>query len=350
MGSVWAAEHLALDTLVAVKFMTRDHVLQPDLAARFRREAQAAAQLRSPHVTQVLDYGVTPDGEPYIVMELLEGETLRQRLRRVGNLPLGEVVHLIEQMAKGLSRAHQLGLVHRDIKPDNLFLIDVEGDPFVKVLDFGIAKHTALDVTTKTSTGAMLGTPFYMSPEQFDGAKDIDHRADLWALGIVTYQMLTGRLPFTGNTIVALARSAQAGNFAPPMQRGMHVDSAVRPGCGHHLRGELEVLERVIGDRADVEQVRALPARHDRAVLDLPRLGRSDGCQPVSVLPSSSDCQLDCPSGLGACREPIAKSSNTMTASARTMNLLSGEPPVSADWRRASRRRARPSSRYLASA
>src|SRR5262249_35962901 len=201
LGCVGAAERLALDTLVAVKLMTRDRVRRSDLMVRFQREAQAAARLRSPHVTQVLDYGVTPEGEPYIVMELLEGETLQQRLQRVGHLPFDHVVPLVEQTAKALSRAHQMGIVHRDIKPDNLFLIDVEGDPFVKVLDFGIAKQPQAGVPGVTSTGAVLGTPLYMSPEQFDAAKDVDHRADLWALAIVAYQALTGRPPFESDTI-----------------------------------------------------------------------------------------------------------------------------------------------------
>jgi eukaryotic-like serine/threonine-protein kinase len=221
MGCVWVAEHLTLGTPVAVKLMARDYVQHPELAARFRQEAQAAARLRSPHVTQVLDYGVTPDGEPYIIMELLEGETLGKRLQRLGQLPIEQVVRIVEQTARALSRAHQLGIVHRDIKPDNLFLVDEEEDPFVKVLDFGIAKQMQADAVGMTSPGAVLGTPLYMSPEQLSSPKHIDHRADLWALAVVAYQALTARLPFGGDTLLALVRSISAGNFTMP--------SALRP-------------------------------------------------------------------------------------------------------------------------
>ncbi|WP_438044392.1 WD40 repeat domain-containing serine/threonine protein kinase [Sorangium sp. So ce128] len=222
MGCVWVAEHLALGTQVAVKLMARDYVQRPEFTVRFQREAQAAARLRSPHVTQVFDHGVTPEGEPFIVMELLEGETLRQRLKRHGHLPIEQVVRLVEQTAKALSRAHQLGIVHRDIKPDNLFLIDEEGEPFVKVLDFGIAKHVHPDVMGMTATGRTLGTPLYMSPEQFSAPKHIDHRTDLWALSVVAYEALTGRAPFVGDTFLALARSVCAGKF--PMPSALRTD------------------------------------------------------------------------------------------------------------------------------
>jgi hypothetical protein len=238
MGCVWVAEHLALGTLVAVKLMARDYLQHPEFAVRFRREAQAAAQLGSPHVTQVLDYGLTPEGEPYIVMELLEGETLGQRLQRLGTLPLEQVVQLVEQTAKALSRAHQLGIIHRDIKPDNLFLIDVEGDPFVKVLDFGIAKQVQADVTRMTSTGAMLGTPLYMSPEQFSSSKNVDHRSDLWALSVVTYQALTSQLPFAGNTLLALAYSVCAGEFRMPSALRPDLPVAVDAWMVHALQCE----------------------------------------------------------------------------------------------------------------
>lgn len=271
MGCVWVADHLTLETQVAVKFMARAYVQHQEFAARFQREAQAAAQLRSPHVAQVFDHGVTPEGEPFIVMELLHGESLQQRLLRSGQLPVEQVVQLVEQAAKALSRAHQLGIVHRDIKPDNLFLIDVEGDPFVKVLDFGIAKMVHSDVPGMTATGAMLGTPLYMSPEQFISAKHIDHRADLWALAVVAYLALTGRVPFEGDTLFALARSVRAGKFPSPsalrpdlpaaldawMERALHRDASLRFESALQMAQAFEdaaqMKERLIAPKASTD-------------------------------------------------------------------------------------------------
>jgi serine/threonine-protein kinase len=141
MGSVWVAEHIALGTRVAVKFMAPSYADDERSILRFQQEAQAAARIQSPHVTTVFDHGITAEGQPYIVMELLEGETLQKRITRGGPMPIEEIVRLVRQTARGLGSAHRLGIVHRDIKPANLFLIDVEGEPFVKVLDFGIAKQ-----------------------------------------------------------------------------------------------------------------------------------------------------------------------------------------------------------------
>src|SRR5262245_36259448 len=145
MGSVWVADHLTLTTQVAVKLMASSHPQDAEAMARFQREAAAAARIKHPHVAQVFDHGVTAEGAPYIVMELLEGEALKQRVQRYGALPLHEVVLIVRQTAKALARAHQLGIVHRDIKPENLFLIAVDDELFVKVVDFGIAKQRSGD-------------------------------------------------------------------------------------------------------------------------------------------------------------------------------------------------------------
>jgi serine/threonine protein kinase len=217
MGSVWVAEHLTLHTQVAVKFMTEQVAASPDAAMRFTREARAAAQLRSAHVVQIFDHGVLEGGIPYIVMELLEGESLATHLGLRGRLSPTVVVQIVTQTCRALAKAHERGVIHRDIKPDNIFLVDPDGDLFVKLLDFGVAKRMQEDVSV-TATGAMVGTPNYMSPEQMLSAKHVDARADLWALAVVAYQCVTGSLPFAGETFGAIAVAVAQGDFAAPFR------------------------------------------------------------------------------------------------------------------------------------
>jgi serine/threonine-protein kinase len=202
MGSVWKAEHLLLHSHVAVK------IIDPEIArlefnlARFLREAKTLATLRSPHVVQVLDFGSDAD-TPYLVMELLQGQTLGRRLSEQGRLTLNETSRVLQDVCAAMSLVHEQGLIHRDLKPENIFLCNVGGQGVTKVVDFGIAKSLRGDMTAsmKTRTGHMLGTPSYMSPEQCRGLKDIDHRADLWALGVIAYECLVGKVPFEGEAL-----------------------------------------------------------------------------------------------------------------------------------------------------
>ncbi len=205
MAVVWRAEHLALHCPVAVKFLHDDTAVTQDSRERFAREARAAAAVRHTHIAHIFDYGTSGDGtnegNPFIVMELLHGETLEARLRRIGRLSSRAVLDVFNQIALAVSHAHSLGVIHRDIKPSNVFLAREGERELVKVLDFGIAK--ILDpgprVPTDASTGAgnILGTPMYMSPEQVRGGK-LDHRCDLWALAVVAFECTTGHLPFRG--------------------------------------------------------------------------------------------------------------------------------------------------------
>ncbi|MBW2459851.1 MAG: serine/threonine protein kinase, partial [Deltaproteobacteria bacterium] len=203
MGSVWAADHLTLDTKVAIKFIATDHreKNREAVLARFEREAKAAAQIKSPHVVHMYDHGVMDDGTPYIVMEMMEGESLGTRIRRSKPLEVAEVAQVVAQVAKALSKAHELGIVHRDIKPDNIFLAPSDDELFVKVLDFGIAKSTTDPNEAVTTTGALLGTPLYMSPELVQSSREATHFADLWALAVVAYEALTGKPPLAGETV-----------------------------------------------------------------------------------------------------------------------------------------------------
>src|SRR5580692_6165573 len=196
-ASVWVAEHLALQTHVAVKLIDPELAKKETARERFRREATAAAQLRSAHVVQILDHGIDDD-QPFIVMELLDGEDLFERLGHRSRLSLRETSKIVTQVARALSRAHAAGIVHRDLKPENVFLCPNEDDEVVKVLDFGVAKvKDAAKVTMqKTGVGTLIGTPHYMSPEQVKGIGDVDYHADLWALSVIAFQCVTGELPF----------------------------------------------------------------------------------------------------------------------------------------------------------
>jgi hypothetical protein len=196
MGRLYEAEHLRLERRVAVKVMHERWAKRADLLARFEREARVLGRIRSPHVVQVLDVLQTPDGRPCIVCERLEGEDLEARLARDGMVPVPEALALARQACAGLAAAHAAGVVHRDLKPSNLFLVAGGG---VKVLDFGVARLAEGDEEARlTRTGAVVGTPAYMAPEQARGAAGVDARSDVYALGAVLYRMLTGQAPYTG--------------------------------------------------------------------------------------------------------------------------------------------------------
>jgi serine/threonine protein kinase len=207
MGSVWEGRHSSLGTHVAIKFIEKEYADNDEARKRFDNEARAAAALQSKHAIQIHDHGVTEDGKPYIVMELLVGEPLDKRLERLRVLPLRDTAFILQQVCRGLQKAHEHGIVHRDLKPENVFLVRSpdEDEEIAKVLDFGIAKIRTggadQGVSSSTRTGAVLGTPFYMSPEQARGLRDIDHRTDLWSLGVIAFKCTTGRLPFEGESL-----------------------------------------------------------------------------------------------------------------------------------------------------
>src|SRR5215218_3713665 len=204
MGTVYEALNTTISKRVAMKFIDAETAQNKDAVARFQREAQAASAVESAHIVEIFDSGCTDDGLPFIVMELLRGEDLGHRIKRCGRLDLPEALHIIAQILRGLHRAHQAGIVHRDLKPDNVFLVDRDDDSsFAKILDFGISKvqrGEGAPANTLTRQGTVLGTPFYMSPEQAQAMPDIDGRTALWSLGAILYECLTGRPPHTGTS------------------------------------------------------------------------------------------------------------------------------------------------------
>ncbi len=207
MGTVLAAWHELLDVRVAVKVLSAELSHQPEIIARFLREARAVARLKSEHVARVMDVGLLGEGQPYIVMELLEGEDLEKRVQR-GPLPLQQAADFILQALEAMAHAHAIGIVHRDLKPANLFVTATpDGREVIKVLDFGIAKLTNAVQADGARSGGLtgehstLGSPSFMAPEQVRAAPEIDRRADIWALGAIFYEMVTGRTAFDGNSV-----------------------------------------------------------------------------------------------------------------------------------------------------
>lgn len=203
MGTVWSAIHLSLDQRVAIKVISSEYANSTEAIQRFHTEAKAAAKLRSRYVVQVYDDGETPEGLPYIVMEYLEGESLEDRVARDRDIPLAEAVRIASHVGRALSRAHGRGIVHRDLKPANIFITKNDDDEMgwvAKVLDFGIAKLDDNREKSTTKTGTVLGTPLFMSAEQVRGASAVDARADLYSLGMVFFNMLTGRYAFEGTS------------------------------------------------------------------------------------------------------------------------------------------------------
>jgi serine/threonine-protein kinase len=199
MGAVYLASHNRLARQFAIKVMRHKTWTEPTIIARFKREAQVTSTLGNPHIVDVVDFNVTDQGVPYIVMELLEGEDLQQRLDRVGRMKLPAVLRVFEQVVAALHVAHGKGIVHRDLKPSNIFICRLEGgEEQVKVVDFGISKILGDRHTSITEEDTLVGTPHYMAPEQAQRGKTVDHRVDVFAVGVMVYQALSGYLPFAG--------------------------------------------------------------------------------------------------------------------------------------------------------
>src|SRR6478752_5305223 len=248
MGTVYEAHHEFLETNVALKFLHSDLAKRAGLGSRFLQEARVSARIRSPHVT---DVDQTADGSPYLVMELLHGEPLQQAMDRHGRLPPGQAVDFAVQILSGLEAAHAIGVVHRDLKPDNVFIVPASGGPLLKLIDFGIAKLRASTAFQKglTRAGVIMGTPEYMAPEQLFAAENVDLRADLYSLGVILFEMLSGRRPADGDEVEQIVASVVSGNvrhladLEPGLAPGLVavVERALRPDREARFSSALEM-------------------------------------------------------------------------------------------------------------
>jgi serine/threonine protein kinase len=234
MGAVVAARHMVLRKQVAIKFLLPSSTRMSSARERFLREGRAAAALQSEHVARVLDVGVLDNGTPYLVMEHLSGSDLGTVLRARGRLPISEAVDIILQACAAIGEAHALGIIHRDLKPQNIFLAQrTVCEPVVKVLDFGLARNPADDSDENgerlTTTSLVVGTPFYMSPEQLQSLKYVDARTDIWALGVILYELIAGHRPFDGPSVSWVYEGIRT---RPPMPLQL---------CRHGVPPELDV-------------------------------------------------------------------------------------------------------------
>ena len=298
MGSVWAGRHLTLGRLVAIKFIHPKLAGSQEALRRFDLEAKAAARIKSRHAVAVIDHGVTTDGQPYIVMEYLEGRSLEQLIHERGPLSLAETSRIVSQAARALAVAHQARVVHRDLKPDNIFLADDheagERGYTVKLVDFGIAKIVQDDAASgaaATQAGAVLGTPHYMSPEALTASAPVSARSDVWSLGACAFAALCGRVPFEGDAIgdvvlkVCAAPMPVPSKVNPRVPRGF--DAWFAKACSRRTDARFESvtemaealaeLDRWAQSQKEQDAYELRPAQPSGLDLDIPepRGGRS---------------------------------------------------------------------------
>jgi serine/threonine-protein kinase len=280
MGTVYRAEHSLLGRPAAVKLLHRQFTEDPELVQRFFNEAKAATAINHPGIVEVFDFGYSQDNRAYLVMEFLEGDTLGRRLQLRGRLKEAEAVPIARGIASALLAAHGKGIVHRDLKPENVFLVrdpDIPGGERPKVLDFGIAKLAYASEgadTRHTSTGKILGTPTYMSPEQARSTGDVDRRADLYSLGCILYELLVGKPPFVAPSANEQIALQLFGEVEPPSKRGI----AISPELEAIV---LKLLEKEPADRFQncAELMRAL----DALSAPRPRAEAAEPTEPVAV-------------------------------------------------------------------
>jgi hypothetical protein len=268
MGRVYEAEHILIRRRVAIKCLHAQYAADPEVVVRFHREALAATSIGNEHIVEVTDMGRFPDGAVYMVLEFLEGRDLGDEIEQHGTLAVGRAVRITRQICEALAAAHSKGIIHRDLKPENIYLIRRGREPdFVKVLDFGVSKFRDGADGAKTGTGVMIGTPYTMAPEQVEGQKDIDHRLDVYAIGVILYMALVGGPPFRAETIPMLVlpgvygAAAAAAPASPRRARGPGAGGPALPRERTYA-GTLRRLRRALRGPRALREAMADPVVH----------------------------------------------------------------------------------------
>ena len=277
MGTVYRAEHTEIRKPFALKVLLPELVDTEDMFKRFRQEAKAASSIGHPNIVEVSDFGTLPDGSPFFVMEYLAGQDLASMLKSRGPLPWQQAFELTIQICSALHAAHDAGILHRDVKPDNFFVVQREGVPVVKVLDFGIAKLLGDDGSVVTRTGLFVGTPEYMSPEQAEGL-ELDRRVDVYGVGVMLYQLVTGRVPFKGRDEFEVLNKHVKEVPEPPSKK--------RPDASIPPEAEKVILRALLKDREERQQSVEELARELQGALNLATQPRSTGA-PGSATPEA---------------------------------------------------------------
>jgi serine/threonine-protein kinase len=368
IGAVFGGVHLRLERPIAIKFVDPTLVDDPEIRARFKREARIAAQIGSSHVVEVFDYGVADDGAPVLVMERLVGEDLHARILHEGTLPISRALRVAKQVCRALGAAHANGIVHRDLKPENVFLLVRDGEPeFVKVVDFGLSTFVQSDDTRLTRAGQSVGTPLYMAPEQA-GAHQFDARVDVYSLGVLIFEMTTGRLPFEAQTLqqllVALATGTPRSirDYVPSLpveldelvKRFTARDPNKRPKTAAAALAEIVALEESLADKHPSVNKRRLPTALDGLPGDLPGAfadevsGHLDAMRRtgrLSTVDAEDDAAREAAGAANAHDTRASSNENTERMERRAMDDGGSEPRPSAPPRARERVSERPAAR-----